>query len=162
MKNNITFRTEVRNSDIEIVREIVESSGFFYDHEVEVAVELVKETIENGVENGYNFIFAEIDNKTVGYTCFGSIPCTKYSYDIYWIAVHNDFRNQKIGRIILEQTEKTIKNMGGKGIYLETSSTEKYIPTREFYLKCNYKIEAQIKDFYEDEDDKVIFVKRFK
>ena len=50
--------------------------------------------------------------------------------------------------------------MGGKGIYLETSSTEKYIPTREFYLRCNYKIEAQIKDFYDDGDDKVIFVKR--
>ena len=160
MKNNITFRTEVRSSDKEIVKEIVESSGFFYDHEIEVAVEIVKETIDKGIESGYYFIFAEIDNKTVGYTCFGSIPCTKYSYDIYWIAVLNDFRNQKIGRFVLEETEKTLKKMGGKGIYLETSSTEKYIPTREFYLRCNYKIEAQIKDFYDDGDDKVIFVKR--
>lgn len=158
---NITFRTHVKLSDIQTVKDIVISTDFFYDYEVEVAVELVVDALNEKENSDYHFIFVEIDDKTVGYTCFGSIACTKYSYDIYWIAVHNDYRNKKIGKLILEKTEDAIKEMGGKGIYLETSSTEKYHPTREFYAKCNYKIEAQIKDFYDTGDDKVMYVKRF-
>jgi ribosomal protein S18 acetylase RimI-like enzyme len=161
MSSNITFRTQVQHSDMQSVKDIVESTNFFYDHEIEVAVELVIEALESKGKSDYHFIFAEIDGKTVGYTCFGPIACTKASYDIYWIAVHNDYRNQKIGKIILEKTENAIKEIGGKGIYLETSSLEKYHPTREFYIRCNYTLEAQIKDFYDTGDDKAIYVKRF-
>jgi ribosomal protein S18 acetylase RimI-like enzyme len=159
--SNITFRTQVMHNDIQSVKDIVESTDFFYDHEIEVAIELVIEALEGKDKSDYHFVFAEIDGKTVGYTCYGPIACTKNSYDIYWIAVHNDYRNQKIGRIILEKTENAIKEIGGKGIYLETSSTEKYLPTREFYIRCNYFVEARIKDFYDTGDDKVIYVKRF-
>ena len=38
---NLKFRTEVKRDDLENVREILHSSGFFYDFEIAVAVELV-------------------------------------------------------------------------------------------------------------------------
>jgi len=158
-ENNITFRTEVFKADIEAVREIVSSTGFFHDYEVPVAVELVEERLQKGVESGYHFVFAEVDGKTAAYSCYGEIPCTNGSYDLYWIVTHNDYRRMGIGKKLLAETEKNIKELGGRGIYVETASKEKYMPTRMFYVQCSYIKEAELKDFYEIGDNKVIYVK---
>lgn len=155
----LRFRYQVIPEDPAAVRKILESSGFFYDFEVDVAVELVETALQEGEKAGYFFVFAEKDGKTLGYTCFGDIPCTKCSYDIYWIGVHQQERGNGIGGLLLAETEKIIRERGGNGTYLETSGMEKYLPTRNFYLKYHYTVEAVIKDFYDYGDDKYIFVK---
>lgn len=160
MNQKISFRTEVREDDCKTVRKILESTGFFHDFEVDVAVSLVEEALQQGENSGYYFVFAEDNGITTGYSCFGDIPCTRNSYDIYWIAVSQDQRGKGTGGLLLKETERLIGEKKGNGIYLETSSTEKYLPTRNFYLKYDYVIEAVIRDFYDYGDDKVLFVKR--
>jgi len=157
---DLKFRDVATKQDIEYVREIVSSTRFFHDYEIEVAIELVEETIIKGSEEGYRFVFADYNEKPIGYCCYGLIPCTKSSYDLYWIAVHNDFRGNGIGKIILQKTEEEIIKFRGTGIYLETSSKDLYIPTRKFYLNAGYKTEVIIKDFYDVGDDKYLFSKR--
>ena len=44
----LSYRLDARADDIARVREIVESTGYFYDHEVDVAVELVEERLARG------------------------------------------------------------------------------------------------------------------
>ena len=155
--NNIIFRTKVLEEDKENIREILHSSGFFYDFEIEVAIELAQEYIEYGTESDYYFLFAEIDGRTVGYTCFGPIACTKHSFDLYWIGVHEDTRGSGLGKILMKESEKIIKDLGGKGVYIETSSRDKYIPTQRFYDTCGCDLIARIKDFYDEDDDKLIY-----
>jgi N-acetylglutamate synthase-like GNAT family acetyltransferase len=156
---NINFRYLPKEDDIENVRKITESTDFFYDHEVLVAVELIEDRIRKGVNSEYSFIFAEIQGKTIAYSCYGKIACTKNSYDLYWIVTHNDYRGKGIGKILLSETEAKIKEEGGKRIYAETSSTPKYLPTRRFYESSNYFAESVLKEFYNDNDDKITFVK---
>jgi len=156
----INFRREVHPQDPEIVRNIVVSTGFFYDFEVPVAVELVEDRLENGDKSDYHFIFAEIEGKTVAYSCFGPIAATEGSFDLYWIATHNDHRGKGIGNLLIEETHRIIRDMGGRIVIAETSSLDKYKPTRHFYDRTGYKNEAQINDFYKDGDGKVFFVKR--
>jgi ribosomal protein S18 acetylase RimI-like enzyme len=159
-KDPLIFRENVLPGDMAVVRDIVASSGYFYDHEIEVAVELVEERLHNGLKSGYLFLFAEQGGRTVGYSCYGEIACTEGSYDLYWIAVHNDCRNHGIGKIVLEKTEALIAGLKGRAIWVETSGQGKYLPTRKFYLRFGYKEEAVLKDFYGPNDDKVIYVKR--
>ncbi len=154
---NLTFRFEVRGKDIQQVRELAESSGFFYPDEVDVAVELVEERLAKGDASGYFFVFAEIDGTTVGYTCFGPIPCTKTSFDLYWIVTHNDFRGKGIGKQLLALTYQAIREMKGLKLYAETSSRQQYLPTQKFYEKNDFEKEAQIRDFYDSGDDKIIY-----
>jgi ribosomal protein S18 acetylase RimI-like enzyme len=156
----ISFREKVKPEDIEHVREIVVSTGFFYDFEIPVAVELVEEAAEEGDQSGYFFLFAEVDGKTVSYSCYGPIAGTDAGYDLYWIVTHNDYRGSGIGKQLLDETHRIVKRRGGRYIIAETSSLEKYTPTRQFYEKNNYDKEAIIKDFYLTGDDKVIYVKR--
>jgi ribosomal protein S18 acetylase RimI-like enzyme len=156
---DITWREEPLATDMETVREIVVSSGFFSDAEIEVAVELVQERLNKGLSSGYYFLFAERGGKVIGYSCFGPIPCTAESYDIYWIAVREDLRRSGLGARILNRVEQKISSMGGKRIYVETSSRDQYKPTQSFYKKCGYREEALLKDFYSPGDQKVIYLK---
>ena len=160
MNNKPVFRREVKPGDVEIVKEIILSSGFFYDFEVPVALELVEDRIELGERSDYHFVFAEVDGITVSYTCFGSIAGAEGSFDLYWIATHNDFRGQGIGNLIIEETHRIIREMGGRIVIAETSSLDKYAPTRHFYDRIGYSKEAEIADFYKEGDGKVFFVKR--
>jgi ribosomal protein S18 acetylase RimI-like enzyme len=156
----ITFRREVYPKDIEIVRDIIISTGFFYDFEVPVAVELVQDRLELKEESDYHFLFAEKDGKTVSYSCFGPVAATEGSFDLYWIATHNDYRGKGIGNLLIEETHRIIREMGGRLVIAETSTLDKYAPTRHFYDQIGYTKEAQINDFYKAGDGKVFFVKR--
>jgi len=156
----ISYRDKPIPSDVNSVRNIVKSSGFFSADEVEMAVELVQENLSRGEASGYFFLFVEINGGVVGYSCYGPIPCTKESYDLYWIAVHHELRGRGIGRDLLARTEEKIGEMGGKRIYVDTSSRDQYEPTRSFYRTNGYEQDALLKDFYSPGDDKVIYVKR--
>jgi GNAT superfamily N-acetyltransferase len=135
----------------------VESTGVFSPVEAEVAVELVEDRLKRGARSDYAFVFAELDGRTVGYTCYGPIALTASSYDLYWIAVDEACQGRKIGRLLMEKTESLIHAAGGRQIYIETSSRPAYVATRGFYLRCGYQEEAVLKDFYAPGDGKVIY-----
>ena len=157
MKN---FRRTLKKSDPETVREIVKSTDFFNDEEIDIAVELVDEYLYKGIESGYLFIFVESEKKTMGYSCYGKIPGTKNSFALYWIAVHEKYRNQGLGKLLLQETEKDIFNQGGHGIYVETSSRAQYVPTRMFYENNGYLLKTRFEDYYDEGDDLVFYVKK--
>jgi ribosomal protein S18 acetylase RimI-like enzyme len=156
----MTLRKDARDADREAVRRIVVSTGFFNDEEVDIAVELIEESLAKGAEaSGYHFIFGEADGRTVGYACFGPIAGTAASFDLYWIGVDAAARGRGIGRRLMDAAERRIAAMGGRRVYVETSTREQYAPTRAFYERCGYKIEAILENFYGDGDGKAIFIK---
>ncbi len=154
-----TLRSIPGHDDPLHIEKIVRSTGFFREDEVLVAVELVKERLLKGADSGYEFLFADLRGIPIAYSCYGLIPCTIHSYDLYWITTHKEHMNRGIGRTLLLETEKAIKKAGGSGIYVETSSKEQYAPTRAFYEKNGYTLKARFENFYDKEDDKYIYVK---
>jgi GNAT superfamily N-acetyltransferase len=158
-ESQLVFRYETLPADRENVRRLIDSTGVFSTVEIDVAVELVDARLQRGDASDYYFIFAELDGQTVGYTCYGPIPLTAASFDLYWIAVDKAMHGRKIGRALLEKTEELIRNVGGRHVYIETSNRGQYAPTRGFYLRCGYTQEALLKNFYAIGDDKVIYGK---
>jgi ribosomal protein S18 acetylase RimI-like enzyme len=156
----LKYRKTVVPSDSLNVATILKSTGFFKPHEIDVAIELVEETLKNGAGSGYRFNFLEIEGKTVGYSCFGEIPVTIKNFDLYWIAVDNNYRGKGLGRLLMEKTEADIQALGGRGIYIETSNKEMYKPTMVFYKNCGYEQVALFKDFYDVNDNKAVFHKK--
>lgn len=160
MSSEPTFRTNVVPADRAAVRDIVASTNFFSAEEIDVAVELVDEHLQTGEASGYYFLFAECSGVVAGYTCFGPIPCTQSSYDLYWIAVHQKFRGHGLGLKLMQRTEALIAARGGKRVYIETSSRPQYEPTRGFYLRCQYQQAALLTDYYADGDGKLIYERK--
>lgn len=153
------FRKNLKPSDPAEIKEILESTGFFYDSEVEIAIELAQENLAKGEENsGYIFNMVEIDDNPIGFTCYGKIPGTLDSFDLYWIAIHKSKRGKGIGKILMSMAMEDIHKMHGKNIWIETSSRAIYEPTRQFYLKSNCELIAELPNFYGPKDNKVIFL----
>lgn len=153
------YRDYVLSCDREIVRDLAASTGFFTSAEIDVAVELVTECLSKGEASGYTFLFAEVDCDPVGFACYGPIPCTLHSFDLYWIVVSNVYRSRGMGKKLLRVAEIMIKQSGGSRIYVETSSRKEYEPTRKFYQGQGYEQEAVFQDFYAPGDAKIVYLK---
>ncbi|MBN1338106.1 MAG: GNAT family N-acetyltransferase [Bacteroidales bacterium] len=160
MTFEITCRSEPLLSDISVIRNMVEETGFFRADEVDVAAELVEERVRKGESSGYHFVIAESGGKTVAYTCFGQIPCSLLSWDLYWIVTGKEWQGKGIGSRLLTLSEEKIAASGGKNVVIETSSKELYLPTQNFYSRNGYLLKARLEDFYDYGDDKLLYIKR--
>jgi len=157
------IRKKVKLSDIETVRSLVSKTGAFNTEEVGIAAELVAETALKGEKkSGYSFYFIEEGGRILGYSCFGRVPLTESSYDLYWLLVDPDFQNKGIAKQLLELTEKAVASEGGTQLYAETSSKDNYKPARAFYQKVGFSECARQKDFYKKGDDKVTYIQLIK
>jgi ribosomal protein S18 acetylase RimI-like enzyme len=156
---SVTFRPAVAASDVAWVRDVVRRVGVFSPAEVEVAVELAEDRLAKGPASGYHFVFAERNGQTLGYSCYGPVPATASSHDLYWIVVDSACQKEGIGGLLLAETERLIQAQGGRKVYAETSGRDPYRPARAFYERHGFRREAVLKDFYADGDDKVIYAK---
>lgn len=152
----LLFRYEATPADRQSVREIVAATGYFNPPEIDVAVELVDERLAKGDASEYYFVFGELAGQTVGYACYGPIPATQGSFDLYWVAVHPSQQGKGLGKILVRETERLAAAAGCRRLYIETSNRPQYASTRIFYEKVGYAIDAILKDYYAPGDDKVI------
>ena len=157
--NKIVYRQQVTPKDREAVGRLVRTTGFFSEEEVGIAAELVHERLAKGEASGYSFLFAEEEGHLLGYTCFGPIPGSVHSCDLYWIAVAPNAQGMGLGKKLMAGSERIMAERGTKRVYADTSSRPQYEPTRAFYRSCGYTQEACLTDFYAAGDGKVIFVK---
>ncbi|HNP34257.1 MAG TPA: GNAT family N-acetyltransferase [Woeseiaceae bacterium] len=157
------WRTKVDEADCEAIRGLVAATGFFSAEEVEIAVELVAETVAGGKESDYRFVVLDSDEQDgtiTAYACYGRIPLTQASFDLYWIAVAPDAQRSGLGRETLQQAEAAAREEGATTMYVDTSGRDQYRPTRSFYERAGYSVAARFTDFYAPGDDKIIYSKR--
>lgn len=132
----------------------------FNESEVQVAMELVDEVLNNPANRDY-LIYSAVYPAEVyaGYICFGPIPMTVSCFDLYWIAVDQQFSKKGVGGQLVEFMESAIRRNSGKHIYVDTSSTPAYAPARSFYEKHGYRPVCTLNDFFKNGDHKIIFRK---
>ena len=136
------------------------ATGFFSEEEIAIAAELATERLEKGAASGYEFLFADDGDRLVGYSCYGLIPCSTVSWDLYWIAVHPDQQGSGLGRRLLRETEARVREAGGLALYAETSGKAQYVSTRAFYEKSGYETAGVFEDFYAVGDAKYTYCRR--
>lgn len=156
------LRRELFPADREAIALLLAATGFFNPEEIAVALELVDERLSQGPESHYRFLVAEEAGRVLGYACWGPIPGTRFSADLYWIAVHPNAQGQGVGRALLAAAEAWMAEQGRFRVYVETSTRPQYAPTRAFYLACGYQLAAELSDFYAPGDGKAIFLKLLK
>jgi len=142
------------------IEEILRSTDFFYDFEIRTAMDIADETIAIGSEkSGYYWMKAEDEDGIVAFANYGKNDFSIHSWDLFWIAVHSNSRNKKLGSLLLKAIEDDVREMGGKILWIETSGRPLYKPTEEFYRRNGYQLQASLKDFYGPGDPKQIYSK---
>ena len=123
--------------------------------------EIAEEVIDDGLtgKDDYEIIVAgEPGGQLVGFICFGPIPLTDCSFDLYWIATLPIHGRQGIGGRLLVAMEEELRRTKAV-VYIDTSSTPGYDKARAFYEKHGYQVAASLKDFYHPGDDRIIYRK---
>jgi len=157
--NNVHIR-KAKVADHPAVIDIVKATKFFRPVEIEIACEVFDEAAMHKLGSTYQSYVAEVDGQIAGWVCFGATPCTLGTFDVYWIAVDPTLQRHHIGSKLLEFAEVNIRKQKGRMIVIETSGSEKYLPTRTFYERNGYTLAADVKEFYAPGDDKWIFLKK--
>ncbi len=147
-------------SDRDVLQELVRATEMFTAEEEKVAVELMDIFLEQPCQRDYILDVLEDDaGRLTGYVCYGPTPMTEGTFDLYWIAVHPGAWRRGCGKALIAHMEKAVKQKQGRVIVIETSSQDKYEPTRQFYLRAGYVECARIRDFYRPGDDRIIYCK---
>lgn len=150
----------IDKDDLNEIEEILKSSGFFYEYEIITALEIAVETISKGSEkSGYRWMKIIDNKKLVAFGNYGKNAFSTHSWELYWIAVHNNSRNKKLGSKLLHAIEDDIKKSGGRILWIETSGRPLYAPTENFYKKMGYTLRTSLKDFYGPDDPKQIYAR---
>ena len=143
-----------------MVIDIVKATKFFRPMEIEIACEVFDEAAMHKPDSNYQSYVAEVGHQVAGWICFGATPCTLGTFDVYWIVVDPGQQGHRVGSKLLDFAEAKICEQKGRMIVIETSGSERYLPTRTFYEKNGYTLAADVKEFYAPGDDKWIFLKK--
>ena len=136
---------------------LTRATGLFRPEEVAIAVDLLDESLAG--DDDYRFIGAYAGEELGGYACWGPIPGTEGTYDLYWIAVDPARQGQGVGSQLLREVEATLRTHQGRLIVVETSSRPSYAATRAFYERRGYARAATLPGYYAADDDLVIYLK---
>jgi len=156
------LREQIDAEDLKQIPAMASATGFFSPAEIEIAFELAEEKFQKKEDSSYRFLFADKERETLGFSCFGLIPCTLSSYDLYWIVVSPEAQGTGIGTYLIGETERRIASLGGTRVYVDTSGREQYRTTRAFYESRGYRQAAVLEDFYGPSDAKIIYCKYIK
>ena len=74
---------------------------------VSAALELADDRLEEGEASHYHFLVGEVDGQIAGYACWGPIPGTVASADLYWIVVRPGQQGKGVGAELLAAAEET-------------------------------------------------------
>lgn len=146
---------EVSPGDTDLLRALLEQVDAFRPDEVDCAMEVVEE-FHGGDRDYHPFILWE-GKRPAGFLCFGKVPLTRSTYDLYWIAVDPRFRRRGYGTRLMEFFIQSFREEGGRLGVIETSSLPAYAGARDLYLRCGFEEKARLKGYYGEGDDLVIY-----
>ncbi len=158
-RTGVAVRRGLDPADRAPLEELIRATGFFKAKEVDIALELVDDRLSEGEASHYRFLVGEVEGRVAGYACWGPIPGTTASADLYWIVVHPGHQERGAGAALLAAAEAWMAETGRTRVYVETSTRAQYAPTRAFYLACGYGVAAGLPDFYAPGDGKALFLK---
>ncbi len=142
---------------------LAHATGFFNPDEIAVVREMLAEFFEAPDSGEYLWmVYRDAPGSTpLGFVCYGPVSMSDDVYDLYWIAVDPKHQDKKIGSALLKYVEEDLQRRGARQLYIETSDTPRYTPTRAFYERRGYERVAHMTDFYHAGDGKIVYRKVF-
>ncbi len=156
---------DLTSTDTDRILALTRATGVFRDEEMEIAREVFHDAVTapgpsggGGAPRPYYALGAELDDRLVGWICWGQTPCTDGTWDLYWLAVDPGAHGHGVGSTLIEEMERRLAGTA-RLISVDTSGRPDYGPTRAFYIARGYQAVARVPDFYAPGDDQVILTK---
>lgn len=143
----------VKLSDLPALKAIIDANQLFPS----AMLDEMTSGYFNNNSNDYWFTYDNEQPVAIGYCAPEKM--TEGTWNLYLIAVHPNYQGLGYGTAMLHYIEQKLAQSGARILLVETSSLASFERTRKFYQKCGYDKEAQIREFYQAGEDKIIFRK---
>lgn len=147
-------------ADTDALVALAEETGMFQPHEIVALREVLDDYHAVNEGEGHVGRSGEVGDRVRGFVYYAPVAMTDNTWEVWWMAVEKGQQGRGYGKQMLAAVEADVRDRGGRLLLIETSSLPHYEPTRRFYLRAGYRLEARIADFYHDGDDKLIFSKK--
>ena len=148
--------------DVNAIKTLAVDLGMFSSDEVGFVDETVAGVLDGSLE-GHRWLVSEDSVGTLGGAAYyAPEQFSDRMWNLYFIAAKPGQQVSGIGSDLIGHVEAELVAHGpdiAQVLIVETSSTEQYRRTREFYPKCGFVEEARIRRFYGPDDHKVVFWK---
>lgn len=151
-----TIIQKVKADDVSGLKQILDSSELFPSEYLD---DMIADYFNNPDSEDLWFTYLE-DNNPIALGYCAPEKLTNGTFNLYAIAVRKEYQGKGIGAEMMKYIEKLLAENGKRVLIVETSSHENFTLTRKFYHKIGYKQQAIITDFWDEGEDKVIFLKK--
>lgn len=113
-----------------------------------------------GKESPSLWLTCETNGMAMGFCYATPETLTDGTWNMLAIAVHPASQGGGYGSALVRHLEAVLREQGHRVLIADTSGTDEFAQTRQFYRRNGYIEEARIRDFWAAGDDKVIYWKR--
>jgi ribosomal protein S18 acetylase RimI-like enzyme len=148
-------------ADIDTIKQIAIDTNMFGPEDVGFFDEMITGFVDGTMKDDY-WLVVDDDDTVVAGAYYAPEPFSDRMWNLYFISVSPHHQGRGIGGKLLGHVEAKLRDGGSDSarvIIVETSSTDRYARTRDFYRQHNYDEEARIREFYGPNDHKVVFWK---
>lgn len=144
----------VTPNDIPSLKAVIDANELFPSDMLD---EMISDYFAN--ENSKDIWFTYQKNEPIAIAYCAPEKMTEGTWNLYLIAVHPDYQGNGVGTSMVHYIEQVLAAREERILLVETSSLASFEQTRKFYYKCGYHQEAQIREFYQAGEDKIVFRK---
>lgn len=149
------IRPTIDTDKISIINMIKESNQF--DEE---GLSFVEGILDQHLLEGSSAIWlTAFEEEPVGVAYCNPEPVSSGVWNLLMLWIREDKQRLGLGRKLVEQVERNLKEKGARLLLVETSSKPMFESARMFYAECGFTHEATIRSYFENGDDKLIFTK---
>lgn len=138
---------------------VAESCGLFQTEELSELGGMVDAFLTGELE-GHQWLTLREGNQVKAAAYYAPETFADGVWNLYFIGVLSDQQGKGHGSAILRYVEQKLANQGQRILIIETSGLDGFELTRKFYDQHGYTLEARIRDYYQEGEDKVVFWKK--
>lgn len=110
-------------------------------------------------DNADIWLTCEADGDVIGFCYAVPEPMTEGTWNMLAIAVLPSRQGSGAGGALVKHLEDSLRGQGHRVLIVDTSGSDAFGKTRNFYRGNGYVEEARIRDYWAEGDDKVVFWK---
>lgn len=148
-------------ADIDTIKQIAVDTNMFGPDDVGFFDEMITGFLDGTMDN-HHWLVVEHESSVIAAAYYAPEPFSDRMWNLYFISVAPHHQGHGTGGRILDHVEQQLRTSGSDSarvLIVETSSTDQYARTRDFYRQHDYDEEARIRQFYGPDDHKVVFWK---
>lgn len=149
--------TKTTNEHKEELERILAASGQFDANSIDYTLDTLDKHLESP---DYEIWFTALENEPVGFAYCAPEPVTSGTWNLLMLWTKEGYEGKGFGKSLVSAVEAELKSRNARLLIVETSQLPEFETARAFYEKYGFEFEAEVKNFFAEGDNKLIYTKR--